>query len=138
MNPKAIAIVAVLVVAGVVVSFNLQPSLSQPGDGEPMVAVNLPQFSALEKAGEALYNASCAACHGVDVRGQEGIAPSLIDAIYQPKFHADGAFYIAVQSGVRAHHYGFGSMPAIDGVENEDVTTIIAYIRAIQRANGIE
>ncbi len=138
MNPKAIAIIAVLVAGGAIVSYNLQPSISQPGDGKPMVALDLPQFSALEKAGEELYNLSCAACHGVDVRGKEGIAPSFVNTIYQPKFHADGAFYIAVQSGVRAHHYGFGSMPAIEGVEREDVATIIAYIRAIQRENGIE
>ncbi len=138
MNPRAIIVIASLFIGGTMIAYYLQPSQSEPGYGEPMVSVSLPRFSLLEKTGEELYNASCAACHGVDVRGQEGIAPSLIDAIYQPKFHADGAFYIAVQNGVRAHHYGFGSMPPIEGVDSEDVAAIIAYIRAIQRENGIE
>jgi hypothetical protein len=28
-------------------------------------------------------------------------------------------------------------MPAVEGVTNEDVLNIVAYIRALQRANGI-
>jgi hypothetical protein len=47
------------------------------------------------------------------------------------------AFVLAAAQGVRAHHWGFGNMPAIEGVTNEDVVQITAYVRALQRANGI-
>jgi len=77
MNIKALAIIGVLVVTGSVIAYNLAPSQSQPGEGAAMVAVNIPDLSELEKAGETLYNASCAACHdsgaaGAPVVGQKG------------------------------------------------------------------
>lgn len=138
MNIKALAIIGVLVITGSVIAYSLAPSQSQPGEGAAMVSVDIPELSELEKAGETFYNASCAACHGVNVTGQDGIAPSFIDPIYQPNFHSDGAFYVAVQSGVRAHHWTFGSMPVIEGVSRDDVAAIVAYVRAVQRENGIE
>jgi len=39
--------------------------------------------------------------------------------------------------GVRAHHWSFGNMPAVEGLTRADVKMIIAYIRELQRANGI-
>jgi len=39
--------------------------------------------------------------------------------------------------GVRGHHWPFGDMPPVEGVTRGDVTMIIAYIRELQRANGI-
>jgi len=138
MNFKAVAIVGVLVIAGATISYLMQPPPSQPGEGAPIVEIIVPQLSALELSGEALYNASCAACHGVNIVGKEGIAPSFVNAIYRPRHHSDGAYYVAVQSGVRAHHWPFGSMPPVEDVDREDVRKIIAYVRAIQKANGIE
>jgi hypothetical protein len=39
---------------------------------------------------------------------------------------------------VRAHHWRFGNMPPVDGVNRAEVEKIVAYVRALQRANGIE
>ena len=39
--------------------------------------------------------------------------------------------------GVRAHHWKFGNMPAIENLTRSDVTAIVAYVRELQRANGI-
>jgi len=47
------------------------------------------------------------------------------------------AFHLAVQNGVRAHHWKFGNMPAQDGLTRSDVNTIVAYVREVQQANGI-
>ena len=47
-------------------------------------------------------------------------------------------FFLAVHNGVRAHHWRFGDMPPVDGVGDEQIETIIAYVRTLQRANGIE
>jgi hypothetical protein len=38
---------------------------------------------------------------------------------------------------VRAHHWNFGSMPPVSGVSDDDVATITAFVREVQRANGI-
>ena len=69
--------------------------------------------------------------------GTEEIAPPLFHKIYEPSHHADESFQRAVSLGVRAHHWPFGNMPAIEGLTRGDVTMIIAYIRELQRANGI-
>lgn len=39
--------------------------------------------------------------------------------------------------GVRAHHWNFGDKPAVEAITRDDVTSIITYIRELQRANGI-
>lgn len=105
----------------------------------PMAEVALPaSFTQSEAMGERAFAALCASCHGANAAGREGLAPPLVHPIYRPGHHGDEAFHIAVQQGVRAHHWRFGDMPPIEGVTRAEVTTIIAYIRALQRENGIE
>lgn len=83
------------------------------------------------------YDAVCAACHGLNGQGQAGVAPPLVHKIYEPSHHGDMAFVLAAQNGVRAHHWKFGNMPAVEGVTRSDILDIVSYIRALQRANGI-
>lgn len=107
-------------------------------EGAAMVDVILPASSTTqEQMGETAFNAKCAACHGDSGAGRDGIAPPLIHKIYEPRHHGDMSFQLAAMNGVRAHHWPFGNMPAIEGVTPSDITTITAYIRAIQRVNGI-
>ena len=47
------------------------------------------------------------------------------------------AFLIAATQGVRAHHWGFGNMPPVTGVSERQVSDIVAYVREVQKANGI-
>jgi hypothetical protein len=47
------------------------------------------------------------------------------------------SFVLAVKNGVRAHHWRFGDMPPVDGLTQSDVMNIVAYVRELQRANGI-
>ena len=82
-------------------------------------------------------NAKCAACHGVNAAGKDGVAPPLVHKIYEPSHHGDESFQRAAALGVRAHHWPFGNMPAVEGVTRGDVKMITAYIRELQRANGI-
>lgn len=89
------------------------------------------------RIGERAYVANCAACHGANAAGQDGVAPPLIHRIYEPSHHGDESFQRAAALGVRAHHWSFGDMPAVEGITRGDVTFIIAYIRELQRANGI-
>lgn len=102
-----------------------------------MVDVTVPQLDAVEQDGAALFAQNCADCHGANAAGEDGAGPPLVHVIYEPGHHADGSFYVAARMGVRAHHWPFGNMPAQTQVTDAEVSKIVAYIRALQRANGI-
>ena len=86
--------------------------------------------------GKALFDAKCAMCHGVGGRGTQ-MGPPLVHKIYEPSHHGDMSFQMAVQRGVRQHHWPFGDMPPVPGLSTEDVSHIIAYVRQEQRRGGI-
>lgn len=114
------------------------PDTSAIADGAPIVAVNLPEtLSPNAQIGQKAFNAICAACHGVNAAGQNGIAPPLVFKTYESGHHADEAFQRAVQYGVQAHHWNFGNMPPVKGLTRAEVQYIISYVRELQRANGI-
>ncbi|MGP6090033.1 c-type cytochrome [Antarctobacter jejuensis] len=109
-----------------------------PAAGAPILTVSLPDsLSAEAQLGKRAFDAVCAACHGTDATGKTGFGPPLVHKIYEPSHHGDMAFFLAVQNGVRAHHWKFGDMPAQDGLTKADVAGIITYVRELQRANGI-
>jgi len=87
--------------------------------------------------GKALYEKSCAQCHGTDLRGSEQ-GPPLVHRIYEPSHHADIAFQLAVRYGTRQHHWSFGDMKPVEGVSPDEVAHIIAYARFKQREAGIQ
>jgi mono/diheme cytochrome c family protein len=87
--------------------------------------------------GERLYNDNCARCHGTHAAGSD-VGPPLVHAVYEPNHHADIAFQRAVALGVAAHHWSFGNMPPVPGVDEAAVERITAYVRWLQREAGIE
>ncbi|MBL1241815.1 MAG: c-type cytochrome [OCS116 cluster bacterium] len=99
--------------------------------------VSAADLSAFEAAGKELFDASCAGCHGDNAAGVEGAGPTFISKIYEPSHHADIAFYRAAKMGVRAHHWPYGNMPAQPQVNEADIEKIVAYIRRLQKENGI-
>ncbi len=106
--------------------------------GGPTLEFDVPeQDPEMVEVGSGLFAANCAGCHGADVRGTD-LGPSLLSEVYEPGHHADGAFQVAVQRGVRAHHWEFGDMPPIPGLSPDDVATITAFIRDQQRTEGFE
>ena len=114
------------------------PDLSRVDAGAPIVEVALPaELSANAEIGKLAFEAKCAACHGANAAGQNGVAPPLVHKIYEPSHHSDMAFVMAVQNGVRSHHWSFGNMPQIERLTQGDVMMIAAYVRELQRANGI-
>lgn len=107
-------------------------------DGVVIADVLLPEsLSAQAEAGKTAFEAECAACHGINAAGQQDIAPPLVHVIYEPSHHGDEAFQRAVAFGVQGHHWPFGNMPAIEGLSRGQVGKIVAYIRELQRGNGI-
>ena len=108
------------------------------GGGPPIASVSVPgTLSARAELGQRTYEANCASCHGPNAAGQKGVAPPLVHVIYEPGHHGDESFQRAVARGVRAHHWRFGNMPRVEGVTRRDVAAIVAYVRELQRANGI-
>ena len=134
-----VAIVGAIAAAAVAGSMRSEvPAGSLAVGGGPTVQVVIPAaFSDTAKTGEQVFNATCAACHGENAAGTE-VGPPLVHRIYEPSHHADFAFDMAINNGVRAHHWKFGNMPPQPGLTKADVATLIAYVRELQRANGIE
>ena len=126
--------------AGLAVAAAVGWALNSPdGDhaNEPdLASLTVPELTPDQEDGRALFDANCAACHGVNAAGSDQ-GPPLVHRIYEPSHHGDMAFVLAARQGVRAHHWRFGNMPAVEGVSEEDILQITAYVRALQRANGI-
>ena len=99
---------------------------------------NIPaQDPTLVAEGDVLYQASCAACHGSDLRGTD-IGPSHLSVVYQPGHHSDAAFILAARNGVRSHHWQFGNMAPVEGLSDADLESIVAFVRESQRTSGFE
>lgn len=114
------------------------PDTSQLSEGDPIALVRLPsEMSSLAQVGKLAFDAKCSDCHGTNAAGMEGFAPPLVHKIYEPSHHGDMSFQLAVQNGVRAHHWKYGNMPPVEGLTKGDVRGIIAYVRELQRENGI-
>lgn len=87
-------------------------------------------------AGEGLFDANCASCHGEAALGTE-VGPPLVHVFYEPSHHGDAAFVLAAERGVRAHHWRFGDMASVPAVTRDDVAAITAYVRWLQRQAGV-
>ena len=118
----------------VVVAMVAQRGSSSAPDGGTGIP---PQAPELVAAGDLLYLSSCAACHGVDLRGTS-TGPSHLSVVYEPNHHGDFAFVSAARNGVRQHHWPFGDMEAVPGLSDEDLEAIVAYVRETQRVEGFE
>ncbi len=87
--------------------------------------------------GATIYQARCASCHGEDLRGTDK-GPSQLSIVYEPNHHGDNTYRTAIRNGVAQHHWGFGNMPAVQDITDEQIELVIAYIRAQQEALGFE
>lgn len=141
---KTLGLVAVLAVIGFVGWMAFGPnSQGKPqvaatsGTGAALAVVSVPDLQGNAILGKQVFDAKCASCHGANAAGQDGVAPPLVHKYYEPSHHGDGAFLLAVQTGVRQHHWKFGDMPPVEGLTTGDVAMIVAYIRTLQRENGI-
>jgi len=103
----------------------------------PANEIIVPRLTAPAALGQEFFTARCAACHGANAAGSEN-GPPLIHPIYEPSHHGDFAFVSAARNGVRAHHWRFGDMKPVANVTDAQLGWIIAYVREVQRANGVE
>lgn len=106
-------------------------------EGAPLAKVDVPSLSEEEAAGKPACDANCASCHGAIAAGQDGVGPFLVHKIYDPGHLDEEAFFLAAGKGVRAHHWRFGNMPPVEDEDDQALADIVAYVRALERANGI-
>jgi mono/diheme cytochrome c family protein len=102
----------------------------------PAVPFDPGPVPAEQAAGQRLFDATCARCHGPLAAGSDA-GPPLVHRYYEPNHHADIAFRRAVEFGVQPHHWSYGPMPAVEGLSPADVDRITAYVRWLQRQAGI-
>jgi cytochrome c553 len=111
------------------------------GDNEPAVEagkpVVMPELTGVLLTGQAAYEAKCSACHGVELNGVDQKGPPLLHDYYEPNHHGDAAIVSAIRVGAPAHHWKFGDMPPVEGMGEADIAAVVAFIRAVQKANGI-
>lgn len=122
----------------VLVAFGIVVAACSSNGGSEYDATGIPvQDAELVAQGEPLYQASCASCHGADLRGTDQ-GPSHLSIVYEPNHHGDGAFILAALRGVPQHHWPYGDMEPVPGLSEEDLEAIVAYVREQQRLHGFE
>jgi cytochrome c oxidase cbb3-type subunit 2 len=104
-------------------------ALANPLDGDPTAIAR----------GKSLFGDKCAVCHGEGGEGQEGVAPSLEDAVFlgEPSDMPDAAYFAVIGGGSDAKKAlgrpgeKDGGMPAFGGeLSKEDIWAIVAWIRS--------
>ena len=90
-----------------------------------------------ESNGAYIYAANCASCHGADLRGTDK-GPSPLSIVYEPDHHNDDSFRSAIANGAPQHHWNFGDMAPVEGLTEEQVDEVIAYVRSEQERLGFE
>lgn len=86
--------------------------------------------------GFELFQDNCARCHGADLDGTDE-GPPLLHGYYKPGHHSDVAFYRAIEQGSPQHHWNFGDMEPVDGVNRKQAEAIVEYVRWHQRESGL-
>lgn len=111
------------------------------GDGAGTSQSDAPTTSApsvvAAGSGAELYEATCAECHGTDLRGNDK-GPSFLSSVYEPNHHTDESFRRAVRLGARQHHWPYGDMEPVEGLSDDDIEAIITFVREQQAILGFE
>ena len=140
----------VIVVGVIAMAIIFSHSMLPLGDQDPqkvsavtipcgaLAVVLLPKtLSQKAQIGKQAFEVSCVSCHGENAASIGCVAPPLVHAIYERRLHGDESFQQAAAVGVRAHHWKFGNIPAVEGVTRGNIKMVTAYIRELQHANGI-
>lgn len=130
-------LLAILGLSGLYLRPGAEVAVPAPAAARALAEVSRPELAGEAEMGARAFTAFCASCHGETAGGLAGKGPPLIHRIYEPGHHGDGAIMAAVRNGSRAHHWPFGDMPPVEGITDAEIGSIIAFIRAVQKANGI-
>ena len=125
---------ALIVLTAIVTGlFAAQSAAAQQLDSN---SVKTPEMDPALNVGKMNYDVYCASCHGANTAGTDK-GPTFLHRVYHPGHHGDAAFLKVPKQGAPAHHWKFGDMKPVKGVTDAQLETIVRYIRALQKANGI-
>lgn len=109
------------------------------GQGDPLVEVaRAATLTDAQAEGLGLYESNCSGCHGAAGAGRIGVGPPLVHSVYRRSSVSDFSFQIAMKRGAEARQWRFGDMPAQPDLSESQMAAVIAYVRAVQKANGID
>ncbi len=100
-------------------------------------AVVVPALAGAARNGAQVFANACAACHGAALRGSDAGPPLLHPYYALGAGHGDDIVLSAIAKGAASHHWKFGDMPKPDGVKPGQEAELLAYVRAMQAANGL-
>lgn len=86
--------------------------------------------------GFELFQNNCAECHGGNLKGTDQ-GPPLLHGYYKPSHHSDVAFFRAIESGSPQHHWNFGDMKPVPGVDKKQAQAIVDFVRWYQQDTGL-
>jgi hypothetical protein len=66
------------------------------------------------------------------------MGPPHLSQVYAPDHHSDASFRTAITRGSAAHHWQFGDMPPIPGLDDDEIDQIIAFVREQQELHGLD
>ena len=62
----------------------------------------------------------------------------MLSIVYEPNHHTDDSFRSAIANGAPQHHWPFADMEPVEGLSDDDVEAVIAFVRAEQQRQGFE
>ncbi|MBL4748903.1 MAG: cytochrome c [Magnetovibrio sp.] len=98
----------------------------------------IPELSAKATHGRELINAQCADCHGVDGTGHSTKGPPLLHPMYREEIFPDFHFKRVLREGRPQNNWRFGPMPAQPQLSDADMVDIIAFVREVHTATGVQ
>lgn len=87
--------------------------------------------------GFELYQENCTQCHGARLGGTDE-GPPLLHKYYVSSHHDDQSFYRAIRRGAKQHHWRFGDMAPIAGIDERQAYSIVEFVRWFQKESGLE
>lgn len=86
--------------------------------------------------GEELFTLNCVACHGTGAMGTAN-GPPLVHELYRKEIFGDERIADATRNGASQRNWSYGRMPGIGGLDDDDLSDLVAYIRQVQDEAGI-
>ena len=99
-------------------------------------SASVPVSSLSFQLGGIAYAKECTECHGRTARGTVR-GPNLIHPDYGPGKRSDAQFSQALREGKQARRAGYLDMPAVQDRSERNLKQLVAFLREVQRANGI-
>ena len=97
----------------------------------------IPSLSTQALDGKGLFSEMCGSCHGAYGEGGDN-GPPLIHALYSRAIFPDETVQKAIVEGAMARNWPFGDMPPVEGLGEDEIEGLVAFVREVQDANGID